>query len=148
MLCLWLVVALKPCGTAGSSVLAIQPGWVWLVFQISNKTFRSASQCSMERRCLPETDIAQNAAHVVLMRPSLSDTLALLDLSKALHRCVISDFLWSFTYNVVATLLAAGACPKAQIPPQFAEVGRVFSVLPVTAIAGLFRFEGVKQHLN
>jgi Cd2+-exporting ATPase len=82
------------------------------------------------------------------MRPSLSGTLALLDLSKPFAEVSFPTFLWSFTDNVVAILLAAGAFPKAQIPPQFAELGKVFSVLPVTAIAGLFRFEGVKQHLN
>jgi Cu2+-exporting ATPase len=85
------------------------------------------------------TDIAQNAADVVLMHPSLSRILVLVDLSKAFHRCVISNFLWSFIYNVVAILLAAGAFPYARISPQFAGLGEVVSVLPVIAIAMLLR---------
>jgi heavy metal translocating P-type ATPase len=97
------------------------------------------------------TDIAQTAADVINVRASLSGILILVDLSKAFHRCVMSNFLWSFMYNIIAILLAAGAFPNARILPQFAGLGEVVSVLPVIAIAmllRLFRFECGEQLLN
>jgi len=97
------------------------------------------------------TDIAQNAADVVLMHSSLSGILVLVDLSKAFYRRVISNFLWSFAYNAIAILLAAGAFPNARIPPEYAGLGEVVSVLPVIAIAMLlrsFRSKWGKQNLN
>jgi Cu2+-exporting ATPase len=86
------------------------------------------------------TDIARGASDVVLMRPLLSNILVLIDLSKAFYRRVIFNFLWSFTYNVFAILLAAGAFPDARITPQFAGLGEIASVLPVIAIAMQLRW--------
>jgi Cu2+-exporting ATPase len=69
------------------------------------------------------------------MRPSLKGILTLMDLSKAFHRRVVFNFAWSFVYNLFAVLLAAGAFPHARIPPQYAGLGEVVSVVPVVAIA-------------
>jgi heavy metal translocating P-type ATPase len=91
------------------------------------------------------TDIAQSAADAILMRPSLSGILVLIDLSRAFYRRVFFNFTWAFVYNVFAILLAAGAFPRARIPPQYAGLGEIVSVLPVIAIAmGLkwARFQG------
>ena len=81
------------------------------------------------------TDIAQSAADAVLMRPSLSGILTLMDLSRAFYRRVVFNFTWAFVYNAFAILLAAGAFPHARIPPQYAGLGEIVSVLPVIAIA-------------
>ena len=81
------------------------------------------------------TDVAQSAADAVLMRPSLRGVITLMDLSQAFHRRVVFNFAWSFIYNLFAILLAAGAFPHARIPPQFAGLGEIVSVLPVIAIA-------------
>ena len=86
------------------------------------------------------TDIAQSAADAVLMRPSLSGIVVLIDLSKAFYRRVAFNFAWAFTYNLFAILLAAGALPHARIPPQFAGLGEIVSVLPVIAIAMQLRW--------
>lgn len=91
------------------------------------------------------TDIAQSAADVAVMRPSLSGILILMDLSKAFHRRVVFNFLWSFAYNVFAILLAAGAFPNARIPPQFAGLGEIASVLPVIAIAMQLRWFKIQE---
>lgn len=80
------------------------------------------------------TDIAQSAADAVLVRPALSGIIILMDLSKAYFHRVVFNFIWSFIYNTVAVLLAAGAFPKARIPPEFAGLGEIVSVLPVIAI--------------
>ena len=81
------------------------------------------------------TEIAQSAADVVLMRPSLKGILVMIDLSKAFYWRVVFNFTWSCVYNIVAILLAAGALPHARIPPQFAGLGEIVSILPVIAVA-------------
>ncbi|KIV84219.1 copper-translocating P-type ATPase, variant [Exophiala sideris] len=81
------------------------------------------------------SDVAQTAADVVLVRPYLGGILVLLDLSKAaLHR-IFFNFAWSFVYNLFAILLAAGAFVNARIPPQYAGLGEIVSVVPVILIA-------------
>lgn len=89
------------------------------------------------------TDIAQSAADVVLMRSDLSAILTLLAISKkAMHR-VAFNFGWSFVYNTLAVLLGAGAFVNARIPPEFAGLGELVSVLPVIAAAVLLRWSKV-----
>ena len=105
------------------------------------------AQASIGMHMNERSDIAQSAADVVLMRPSLSNILVLIDLSKAFYRRVTFNFLWSFVYNAFAILLAAGAFPDARIPPQFAGLGEIASVLPVIAIAmqlRWFKYQGPK----
>jgi Cd2+-exporting ATPase len=86
------------------------------------------------------TDIAQGAADAVLIRPALRGVLTLMDLSRAFYRRVVFNFTWAFVYNLLAILLAAGAFPRARIPPQFAGLGEIVSVLPVIAIAVQLRW--------
>ena len=81
------------------------------------------------------TDIAKSAADVVLTHPSLAGILALMDLSRASMRRVYLNFAWSFVYNLFALLLAAGAFVEARIPPAYAGLGELVSVLPVIAVA-------------
>ena len=81
------------------------------------------------------SDVAQTAADVVLMRPYLGGILVLLDLSKAAFHRIVFNFAWSFVYNLFAILLAAGAFVNARIPPQYAGLGEIVSVLPVILIA-------------
>ncbi|KAH8773375.1 P-type ATPase-like protein [Hyaloscypha sp. PMI_1271] len=93
------------------------------------------AQASIGMHMNEGTDIAQSAADAVLMRPSLSGILTLMDLSRAFYRRVVFNFTWAFFYNVFAILLAAGAFPHARIPPQYAGLGEIVSVLPVIIIA-------------
>ncbi|KAI2781843.1 heavy metal translocatin [Daldinia loculata] len=90
------------------------------------------------------TDVAQSAADVVLMRPSLGGVLAMIDVSRAAVRRVAFNFGWSFVYNVFAILLAAGAFvnagENARIPPEFAGLGELVSVLPVIVVAVSLRW--------
>ena len=86
------------------------------------------------------TDVAQSAADVVLMRPSISGVLGLIKVSRMSVRRIAFNFGWSFVYNLVAVLLAAGAFVEARIPPEFAGLGEVVSVLPVVAAAVLLRW--------
>jgi Cd2+-exporting ATPase len=65
----------------------------------------------------------------------LYPALALVDLSQAAFRRIVFNFCWSFIYNTFAILLAAGASINARIPPQYARLGELVSVLPVILIA-------------
>ena len=80
------------------------------------------------------TDVAQSAADAVLTRPALTGILVLMDLSRAAFLRIVFNFSWAFIYNLFAILLASGAFVNARIPPQYAGLGEVVSVLPVIAI--------------
>jgi Cu2+-exporting ATPase len=86
------------------------------------------------------SDIAQSAADVVLMRPALSGILTVIDTSKVAVRRIKFNFGWTFVYNIFAVLLAAGAFVKVRIPPEFAGLGELVSVLPVIIAALLLRW--------
>ena len=81
------------------------------------------------------TDMAKSAADVILTQPSLAGILALIALSRASMRRVYLNFTWSFVYNLFAILLAAGAFVTARIPPAYAGIGELVSVLPVIVVA-------------
>lgn len=86
------------------------------------------------------TDVAKSAADVAFTHPSLAGILALMDLSRASMRRVYLNFAWSFVYNLFAILLAAGAFVTARIPPAYAGLGELVSVLPVIAVAMQLRW--------
>ncbi|KAH6897457.1 copper-translocating P-type ATPase [Thelonectria olida] len=89
------------------------------------------------------TDVAKSAADVVLMRPNLNGILTVISVSKkAVHR-IAFNFGWSFVYNLFAILLSAGAFVNARIPPAYAGLGELVSVLPVIAAALLLRWTKV-----
>lgn len=92
------------------------------------------------------TDVAKSAADVVLMRPCLAGVLTLINVSgKAVGR-IGFNFGWSFVYNTLAVLLGGGAFAAldgARIPPEFAGLGELVSVLPVVVAAVLLRWEKV-----
>ncbi|KAI0310985.1 heavy metal translocatin [Amylostereum chailletii] len=89
------------------------------------------------------TDIALSAADIVVL--TSSSAAASVDLARALRtlfaisrgavRRIGLNFAWSFVYNAVAVLLAAGAFVKVRIAPEYAGLGEMVSVVPVVAIA-------------
>ncbi|KAF2276116.1 heavy metal translocatin [Westerdykella ornata] len=86
------------------------------------------------------TDVAQSAADVVLMRPGVSGILVAMAASrKSMHR-IAFNFAWSGVYNVFAVLLAAGAFVSARVPPRFAGLGELVSVLPVVVVGVMMRW--------
>lgn len=91
------------------------------------------------------SDVAQSAADAVLVRPSLTGVVLLIDLSKATVRRIAFNFAWAFTYNLFAILLAAGAFVNARIPPEYAGLGELVSVLPVILIALQLRWASFSQ---
>lgn len=92
------------------------------------------------------TDVAKSAADVVLMRPSLAGILTLVNVSKKSMGRIAFNFGWSFVYNIFAILLGGGAFSSlhnARIPPEFAGLGELVSVLPVIVAAMLLRWEKI-----
>ena len=87
------------------------------------------------------SDIMSATADVVL-RGGLEGIPALLDLSKQAFTRVVFNFCWAAVYNLLAILLAAGAFVKVRIPPAYAGLGEIVSVLPVVLVAlSLLRFK-------
>lgn len=96
-------------------------------------------------------DVASSAADVVLLRSSLEGLVDMLDISRAAVHRIWFNFGWSFVYNVFAILLAAGAFvatareggPGVRIPPEYAGLGELVSVLPVVLVAVSLRWARV-----
>ncbi|KAG5949894.1 hypothetical protein E4U53_005666 [Claviceps sorghi] len=83
---------------------------------------------------LSASEVTRGAADVVLLN-GLEGILFLLDISGVSFRRMAFNFAWSATYNVGAILLASGALGKVRIPPAYAGLGEVVSVVPVIAAA-------------
>ena len=54
------------------------------------------------------TDVAIDAADVVLMKSNLKDVPAAIRLSKAVLRNIHENLFWAFIYNIIGIPLAAG----------------------------------------
>lgn len=92
------------------------------------------------------TDVARSAADVVLMRPSLAGILTLISISRKCVGRIAFNFGWSAVYNLFAVLLGAGAFSSlhnVRIPPEFAGLGELVSVVPVVVAAVLLRWERI-----
>lgn len=101
------------------------------------------------------SDVAKQAADVVLMTERLADVLILLDISRGAYRRIIANFVWSAVYNFGAILLAAGAFAgirnrgyEIKIPPQWAGLGELVSVLPVVLIAFQMRWRNYAKRFK
>ncbi|OAP60877.1 copper-translocating P-type ATPase [Fonsecaea erecta] len=80
------------------------------------------------------SDVTRATADVVLLG-GLEGVLMLLKLSKRSFRRIMFNFVWSAIYNLFAILLAGGAFVKTRIPPAYAGLGEIVSVLPVIIVA-------------
>lgn len=80
------------------------------------------------------SDVTRATADVILLR-NLDGVVNLLDVSKAAFRRITFNFVWSAVYNLLAILLAAGAFVRFRIPPAYAGLGEIVSVLPVIIAA-------------
>ncbi|THY24549.1 heavy metal translocatin [Aureobasidium pullulans] len=86
------------------------------------------------------SDAARAAADAVLLRPSLEGLLLLTAISKAAVRRIAFNFIWGFVYNLFAVLLAAGAFVNVRIPPEYAGLGELVSVVPVVVVAVMLKW--------
>ncbi len=80
------------------------------------------------------TDIALQAADVVLVKSDMRDILLALHLSRTTFRRILVNFGWAFLYNATAIPLAAGVLYPATayaFPPAIAGLSEIVSTLPV-----------------
>ncbi|CAO3600568.1 unnamed protein product [Absidia cylindrospora] len=88
------------------------------------------------------TDIAIEAASIVLIRNNLMDLLTMYDVSKAVVRRIRLNFFWAFTYNVCAIPIAAGILypgTGSGLPPYIAGLAMVASSISVVCSSLLLR---------
>ncbi|KAH7020471.1 E1-E2 ATPase-domain-containing protein [Ilyonectria destructans] len=83
---------------------------------------------------LTSSDVTQGAADVVLMN-GLEGIPFLLNVSKASFHRMVFNFVWSAIYNLLAVTMASGAWVKFRIPPAYAGLGEMVSVVPVILAA-------------
>ncbi|KHO00451.1 cation transport ATPase [Metarhizium album ARSEF 1941] len=83
---------------------------------------------------LSASDVTGKAADVVLLN-GLEGIPFLLEISRVSFRRMVFNFAWSAVYNVLAILLASGALVKVRIPPAYAGLGEIVSVVPVIVAA-------------
>jgi Cu+-exporting ATPase len=89
------------------------------------------------------TDVANDAADIVLMKNDLRDVVAAIDLSRVTFRRIRLNFIWAVGYNVVAIPLAAGVLYPAtgfQLPPGVAAAMEALSTVLVVVSSILLNF--------
>ncbi|OZJ01943.1 hypothetical protein BZG36_05496, partial [Bifiguratus adelaidae] len=89
------------------------------------------------------TDIAIEAADIVLIRNNLADLIVLNDLCRTIVRRIKLNFGWAFLYNILAIPIAAGILyPIAGVglPPMLAGLAMVVSSVSVICSSLLLKF--------
>ncbi len=89
------------------------------------------------------TDVANDAADIVLMKSDLRDIVAAIDLSRVTFRRIRLNFVWALGYNFLAIPLAAGVLYPAtgfQLPPGVAAAMEALSTVLVVVSSILLNF--------
>jgi Cu+-exporting ATPase len=91
------------------------------------------------------TDIAVDAAEVVLMKNSLIDVVAAIKLGRATLRIIKQNLFWAFCYNIIAIPVAAGAFYSFGIPALPPGIcSALMAVSSLTVILNAARLKGIK----
>jgi len=94
------------------------------------------------------TDIAIDAADVVLMRSQLTDIVTAIRLSKAVLQNIRQNLFWAFFYNVIGIPLAAGvfySVAGLKLDPMIAAAAMSFS--SVTVVLNALRLKGFRSEI-
>jgi len=89
------------------------------------------------------TQIAVEAADIVLVRSSLHDVVVALHLSRVVFSRIKMNFMWALGYNLLALPFAAGVFypfTNFRLPPEFAGLMMAFSSVSVVTSSLLLRF--------
>ncbi|KAJ1820230.1 Cu(2+)-transporting P-type ATPase [Coemansia sp. RSA 2675] len=87
------------------------------------------------------TDVAMEAASMVLMREDITDVVSALDLSRTIFRRIQWNYVWASVYNVLGIPLAMGFFMPlgVMLPPMFAGLAMAMSSLSVMASSLLLK---------
>ncbi len=91
------------------------------------------------------TDIAADAADVVLMKSRVSDVVTAVRISRAVYRNICENLSWAFLYNIIGIPLAAGAfiAPLGlTLNPMFGAAA--MSVSSVLVVSNALRLNFIK----
>ena len=89
------------------------------------------------------TDIAAEAADIMLMKTDLQDMVFTIHLSRRTLACIKWNFTWAFMYNLLAVPIAIGVHYPAggvAIPPALAGLSELLSSLPVVLFSLCLRY--------
>ena len=78
------------------------------------------------------TDIATNAANIVLVSNNVLKIIDILDISRATIKNIKQNLFWAFIYNILMIPIATGVIPKIEINPMIACIAMIISSLTVT----------------
>ncbi|KAJ2833311.1 Cu(2+)-transporting P-type ATPase, partial [Coemansia sp. 'formosensis'] len=87
------------------------------------------------------TDVAMEAASMVLMREDVADVVAALDLARTIFRRIQWNYVWASVYNLLGIPLAMGLFMPLGVvmPPMFAGLAMAMSSLSVMASSLLLK---------
>jgi P-type Cu+ transporter len=91
------------------------------------------------------SDIALDAADIVLMRSDLNDVVSVINLSKVVIRNIRQNLFWAFFYNILAIPLAAGLLYPVfgwTLSPMIAAAA--MSLSSVTVVLNALRLKKIK----
>lgn len=78
------------------------------------------------------TDIATNAANIVLVSNNISRIADIMELSSKTMKNIKENLFWAFIYNLCMIPIATGFIPKLEINPMIACIAMILSSLTVT----------------
>lgn len=90
------------------------------------------------------TDVAIDAADVILMNSRLSDVVAAIRLSRATLKNVRQNLFWAFAYNLILIPVAAGVFSEISLNPMMAAGAMALS--SVTVCLNALRLNAYKVH--
>ena len=89
------------------------------------------------------TDIAIEAADIVLMKSNLEDVITAIDLSRKTFSRIRMNYIWALGYNIIGIPIAAGVffpATRLRLPPWMAGAAMAASSVSVVLCSLLLKY--------